>query len=282
MRGRVALAAIAAVAGTCSVSAPGWAAPGDSTNTGKDDNRGTILGTAGREGWSGSRGSGPMCTWTRVTGFGVIGVGGSDIDSHAVEGGFVDERADGDYVLYHRSACRDGRPDGFYWVPPVSAAEVRRDAFRRIERSIPLPALNMNPDPAAGGYVNLGLWLAITDPGGRSVTASVGPVWVTVTASLDSITWDMGNRDSVICDDLGTPIIDLDTTEQGACGYTYRNPSAPQYTGDGLAYHASVTSAWSISWVDYIGATGALEPMYRTTPFDYQVREIQTVGVASP
>lgn len=223
-----------------------------------------------------------MCTWTRATGFGMITVGGTALDSRAVEGGFVDERADGDYVLYYRSACGDGRLDGLYWVPPVSAVEVRRDAFRRVERSIPLPALNMNPDPAAGGYVNLGLWLAVTDPGGRSVTAAVGPVWVTVTASFDSTTWDMGNRDSVGCDDLGTPIIDLDTVEQGPCGYTYRYPSAPQYTGDGLAYHASVTGTWSISWVDYSGATGLLEPIYRITPFDYQVREIQTVGVANP
>ena len=54
--------------------------------------------------------------------------------------------------------------------------------------------MDMNPDPAVGGIVNIGLWLAVADPGQVSITASVGPVWATVTARYESTTWDFGQR----------------------------------------------------------------------------------------
>ena len=83
------------------------------------------------------------------------------------------------------------------------------------------------------------------------------------------------------CDGLGTPIVDLDTAEQGPCGYTYRWPSAPKFTGtDDLAYHASVTGHWVVTYATSTGASGTLAPIDRTTTFPYQVREIQTVRVA--
>ncbi len=113
-----------------------------------------------------------------------------------------------------------------------------------------------------------------------SATAAVGPVWVTITANYSTSTWNMGTGEPFDCDGLGTPIADTDTDEQGPCGFSYDKPSAPQFTGGGLAYKASVTGTWTITWVDYTGATGGLNPLDRTTPFDYRVREIQTVGVA--
>ena len=74
----------------------------------------------------------------------------------------------------------------------------------------------MNPDPSVGGIVNIGLWLAVADPGQVSITASVGPVWATVTARYESTTWDFGNGDSMACDGLGTPIVDKDDGGAGA------------------------------------------------------------------
>ena len=83
------------------------------------------------------------------------------------------------------------------------------------------------------------------------------------------------------CDGLGTPIIDKNTPDQGPCGYTFRWPSAPKFTGtDDLAYHASVTGHWVVSYATSAGDSGSLNPIDRTTPFTYQVREIQTVGEA--
>ena len=253
------------------------AAIGDTTRTDNDESKGAIVGVAERRGWSGS-GSGSRCTWRKVTSFGLPTVGGSD----AIDGGHWSEMAERGNVLYYRSGCSDGRPDGYVWVPPVTTADVRTDALRRVERLLPDPSLLMSPDPAVGGFVNLGLWLAVDDPGTFSATAAVGPVWVTVTARYDHSLWSMGNGDAVQCTGLGTPIVDLDTTEEGPCGYTYRQPSTPQQTGDELSYHASVRGSWTITWQDYRGESGTLTPIYRTTAFDFQVREIQTVGVPNP
>jgi hypothetical protein len=102
-----------------------------------------------------------------------------------------------------------------------------------------------------------------------------------VTARYTSTRWDFGNGDVVECDGLGTPIVDLDIIEQGPCGYTYRAPSAPEFTGtDDLAYHASVTGRWTVTYETSAGGSGTLSPIDRTTAFMYRVREIQTLRVA--
>jgi hypothetical protein len=168
------------------------------------------------------------------------------------------------------------------WVPNgVDEDDLIGSAFEQVSARLPAPSLDMNPDPSVGGFVNLGLWLAVTDPGQVSITASAGPVWATVTARYERTVWSMGNGDAVECEGLGVPIVDLDTVEQGPCGYTYEWPSAPKFTGtDDLAYHASVTGHWAVSYSTSSGRAGSLEPIARTTEFAYQVREIQTVRVA--
>ena len=196
------------------------------------------------------------------------------------DGEIIRDGPGGEERFYYRSGCSDDRPNGFFWVPTVSLPDLRNDAYQRIEKQLPLPDIDVSPDPAAGAFVNFGLWLAVDDPGAVSATAEAGPVWVTITATYNGTRWNMGNGDAFACAGLGTPIVDLDTDEQGPCGYTYEQPSAPKYTGGGLAYAASATGTWSITWVDYTGATGNLAALERTTQFDYQVREIQTVGVA--
>jgi hypothetical protein len=163
----------------------------------------------------------------------------------------------------------------------ISVEDLISSATSQVSAQVPSPAMEMNPDPAAGGVVNIGLWLAVADPGQVSITASVGPVWATVTARYMQTSWDFGNGDSTTCDGLGTPIVDVDTAEQGPCGYTYRWPSAPKFTGtDDLAYHAAVTGHWVVTYETSQGGSGTLSPIDRSTSFNYQVREIQTVRVA--
>ena len=94
-------------------------------------------------------------------------------------------------------------------------------ACEQVSAQVPSPAdLNMNPEPSVGGIVNVGLWLAVDDPGQVSITASVGPVWATVTARYQSTTWAFGNGDSVVCEGLGTPIVDKSPVGQKSpvCG----------------------------------------------------------------
>jgi hypothetical protein len=276
VRGRVVGAVVAAVSAACLSGAPLDAAPGDSTSTDTDQQTGTIIPTAIQSVRS-SSGSGPTCRWDVVTDLGVLGNVGANVN-----GEWVREGPDGTEVLYYRTDCPDGQAPGYFWVPPVNVGDLRADAYDRVARQLPLPSTNISPDPATGALVNFGLWLAVDDPGAVSATAAVGPVWVTITATYGLSTWDMGTGEPFACEGLGTAIVDLDTDEQGPCGFTYEQPSAPRFTGGGMAYEASVTGTWSITWVDYTGATGTLDSLQRTTPFDYQVREIQTVGVAEP
>ena len=96
-------------------------------------------------------------------------------------------------------------------------------AHGRIEPPIP----NVSPALDATGYVNLGMWLAIEPVSVAPISAEAGPsAWITVRPQHESITFDFGNGDSVTCPGTGTPITDLDTHDQGPCGYTYRTSSA--------------------------------------------------------
>jgi len=167
------------------------------------------------------------------------------------------------------------------WVADaVDVDALIASAHRSVTARVPDPSMNMNPDPAVGGVVNIGLWLAVADPGLVSITASVGPVWATVTARYRGTTWSMGNGEVVVCEGLGTPIVDVNTADQGPCGYTYRWPSAPRFSGtDDLAYHDSVTGHWMVTYATSTGRSGTLAPIDRSTQFSYRVREIQTVRV---
>ena len=183
-------------------------------------------------------------------------------------------------TLYTRT-CPGQVPD-YVWVADVVDVDALiSSAYQSVSAQLPEPTLDMNPRPDVGGIVNIGLWLAVNDPGRVSITASVGPVWATVTAAYRGTTWTFGNGDSTYCDGLGTPIVDKNTADQGPCGYTYRWPSAPKFTNtDDLAYHDTAVGHWVITYATSTGRSGTLGPIDRTTEFPYQVREIQTVRVS--
>ena len=123
----------------------------------------------------------------------------------------------------------DGSPTSFRWAAQEASIDpqvVIDAAFSSAQAQIPRPAVDISPSPAAGGIVNIGMWLAVDDPGQVNAFASVGPVWASVTARFTGVTWDMGNGDVITCDGLGTPYVPgSDTVEQGPCGYTYARAS---------------------------------------------------------
>lgn len=134
---------------------------------------------------------------------------------------------------------------------------------------IELPVPDVNPPVEGSGYVNLGMWLAVEPASYEPITASAGPVWMTVTPTPGTTTFDFGNGDRVTCEVFGTPIVDLDTVDEGPCGYTYREAGT---------FDVTAITSWLLPF-DSSSGSGALEPMERITTFDYTVREIQTVGV---
>jgi hypothetical protein len=141
-------------------------------------------------------------------------------------------------------------------------------AHSRIE----LPVPNVSPQFDFGGYVNLGMWLAVEPATFEPLTAEAGPVWATLTAAHDSITFDFGNGDTRNCQGFGTPIVDENTIDEGPCGYTYRHSSP-----DDAPYSVGVTTTWNISYTSS-GESGVLDPFNRTATFAHDVDEIQTIG----
>jgi hypothetical protein len=264
---------------------------GDSgrTSAGSDVATGTIAATASQEETGGAASSTasaskPRCTFEPfdISSSGVPGAGTGILRRNATTKEVAVDAPAGQNTetLYRRTCVGAAAPDYVWAADAVDVNALIASAHRSVTAQLPEPTMDMNPDPSVGGIVNIGLWLAVADPGQVSITASVGPVWATVTARYESTTWNLGNGDSVVCEGLGTPIVDTSTEDQGPCGYTYRWPSAPKFTGsDDLAYHASVTGHWVVTYGTSTGASGMLPAVDRTTEFLYQVREIQTVRV---
>jgi hypothetical protein len=172
--------------------------------------------------------------------------------------------------------CGSAEPQ-FVWVAPTVDIQVLIDgAAARARAATPSPVPNINPAPEAGSFVNLGLWLAIEDPGVTTARVDLGGQWAQVRAVLTGFEVDFGNGDAVACEALGTPIVDVDTVEEGPCGYTYRLSSP-----EDAPYRVTITSTYAVAYTTSTGRSGALSPLSRSTSFDYDIDEVQTVGISN-
>jgi len=145
-------------------------------------------------------------------------------------------------------------------------------AYERVRAQVPAPSLNISPRPEVGVPAQLGIWLAVDDPGQLNVVAQVGPVWAAATARLTGMTWAMGNGDVVECVGLGTPYPEgSGTYDQGPCGYTYTQ------VGDAGIRQVTATANWSVQLTTSTGRNEMLDPVTASTTFDYEVYEIVTV-----
>ena len=178
-----------------------------------------------------------------------------------------------------RECSGGGGADPFYWAPAaIDPVDLVPDALARVRTQLAAPSPAINPDATAGGIVNLGMWLAIDDPGTTVARATLAGVWAQVTANVSGLEIDLGNGDTVTCDGLGTPIPDvaLDSLDEGPCGYTYRRSSP-----DDQPYQLAITAVYDVVWSTSSGASGTLADIGRTITLGYDVDEIQTVGVSN-
>ena len=218
-----------------------------------------------------------MCRWTQYLGtFAEVDhTGGTPYYRDARQQGDVEQSGPDVQTLY-RVECPSGV--SFRWATPsdyVDRQALINAARQYVERDIPLPALDISPRPEVGSVVNVGLWLAVDDPGAVSAVAEVGPVWASVTARFAGTTWDMGNGEVVVCDGLGVPYpTGANTFEQGPCGYTFTE----QPPADG--YIVTVTGHWEVQLVTSDGVNQMLDPIDMPYSFPYDVNEIVTVGEA--
>ena len=172
--------------------------------------------------------------------------------------------------------CPPGEGYGTYrWVPSPQAVDINAligAAYERVRAQVPAPSLNISPRPEVGVPAQLGIWLAVDDPGQLNVVAQVGPVWAAATARLTGMTWAMGNGDVVECVGLGTPYPEgSGTYDQGPCGYTYTQ------VGDAGMRQVTATANWSVQLTTSTGRNEMLDPVTASTTFDYEVYEIVTV-----
>ena len=115
-----------------------------------------------------------------------------------------------------------------------------------------------------------------------SITASVGPLWATVTAKPTRLTFDPGDPKgpaAVACDGDG-PIAIYEPKTPGVCSYTYRNASSTS-TVDGHNFTTSLTIDWQISWTSSTGAGGPLDAFATTSTAPLAVAEVKGLVVCT-
>jgi hypothetical protein len=117
------------------------------------------------------------------------------------------------------------------------------------------------------------------------VTASAGTVSATAVATPESVTWQMGDDDVVVCIGPGEPFeVGLPVVAQRtACSFTYRTSSLGQPSPDGnpndAAYTVRATITWNVSWTAQ-GAPGQgiLPPLATSAESTLRVVQVESVN----
>jgi hypothetical protein len=95
-----------------------------------------------------------------------------------------------------------------------------------------------------------------------SVTASLGPLWATVTASPVRLRFDPGDPDPlapppVVCSGAGPTAVYV-AAVPGVCSYTYRNASSTSQF-DGYHFVTTMSIDWQVTWTSSTGTGGSLD-----------------------
>lgn len=256
---------------SCSLPVPAaLAGPGDGSGQGSGGQEADVI--LAQVSYSSSGGSsGGGCSWELKDGvtIGVPGLG--SVTWPRIEDG----------VTYHLWARTCNGETVWVDVPEVAPADILPQLLNQLrERTLPKPVSVFEMlDPEFGwAYVQTPLDFRAGGDSWRpvSVTASVGPIWATVTARPSSLAFDPGdptNPGVVSCS--GTdPVAAYDPATPGACSYTYANASSTSEV-DGYHFQTSLSITWAISWTSSTGAGGALDPYITTSTSLLAVAEIK-------
>ncbi|MAT03630.1 MAG: hypothetical protein CL424_01090 [Acidimicrobiaceae bacterium] len=201
--------------------------------------------------------SGGGCTWERVEGE----LGGGETSSATYP--FTDE--DGVTFNLWRKTCPESGST-WYVIPETEPEDLLPQLLEQLKSTrLPDPQPTfLALDPARGwAYVTVPLDFRAGGDSWRTVsaTASIGPIWATVTAQPVRLLFDPGDPNGpgpVECAG-DSPIAGYDPALPGACSYTYRNSSSTS-PYDGYHFETRTSIDWSITWTSSSGAGGALEP----------------------
>lgn len=160
-------------------------------------------------------------------------------------------------------------------VPPVDPAVLRDDALAKIDFPDPviddLQALTHTTQLESWFWVEND-WIPITD------SSTQGFVTVVVQASPNRVEWNPGDGTAAFgCNDPGVAwspaVSDAGTT----CGHIYESGTADEA---GLAYEASATIEWDLTWSVNGAPQGSFGTGAATSVFDVPVGEVQIVEVS--
>ena len=164
----------------------------------------------------------------------------------------------------------------------VSPSEVAERAARSI--SLPSPVIGLNPSQYSITGLATWLWVSPSQWHAYSATASVAGVSATAQAVPRSVTWNMGDGDTVVCDGPGTVYQpDVPAAEQQtSCSYTYRSTSAGQPSQDGDpddgAFPVTATITWDVTWWSSVpGEGGELPALQTSSTVPVRVEQVQSV-----
>lgn len=156
----------------------------------------------------------------------------------------------------------------YIWAadPPAGAAAgpTPREVAQMAVEQLDLAAIDIGiaPKPGQGnvGLVGMPVWMWANHPdrhtyGPATASASAGGITVSATARVHSITWDMGDGTTIVCDGPGTAYgPEFGKKASPDCGHVYRKSSAHE---PGETYTVTATSAWVVQWTG-AGQTGTI------------------------
>lgn len=169
----------------------------------------------------------------------------------------------------------EGRPVEYQFAPngvaaappPPNPATLAQQAVALLR--VPIPAIGAGPDRNRLA-VNLWSWLWVDDPGPLSSTVSLAGVTVIATATLESVTWSLGEPAptggayapgppvTVTCQGTGTaPPPDYDWKAEPPCGHKYTWMSTADRTGGTGKWPVIATTNWAVTWQSNTGVSGA-------------------------
>lgn len=208
--------------------------------------------------------------------------------------GSMSEEAGNDFATKVSSVgvsleCGSATPEGgLYWDPfdgPASAVVAPPDPGQLAQTAVAtmdLLPIEMGTFPLTTqvaadhlGYVGWNMWMWVEDPGSSTwgpvtSTASEGGHFVTATATVSEVVWDMGNGDSVTC---GAGTAWREAVSRNApspdCGYVYLH--------DG-EYTITATTHWDVVWTG-MGTSGTIA-MELSSSGSVRIAEVQVVNVA--
>jgi hypothetical protein len=256
---RVLITAVVVVAIVSVVATGASGAPGSGDETGKGGAANGVITASvsyvsgGSSAGSSSNGS-SQCSWTMVDG--EAGAPDVGVTSWPLEIGGVTHH------LWSRT-CPDGST--LFSIPEREPRDLLPQLLEQLrDRALPKPTpVFQLLDPTHGwAYVRTPLDFRAGDSWRPvSVTATLGPLWATVTATPVRLTFDPGDPGGpgpVSCDGDG-PVAPYVAAIPGACSYTYLNASSTSPV-DGYHFRTRSTIEWAISWTSSTGAGGPLEP----------------------